>query len=32
MAQIGWITSFDEGMRKAGVEGKPVFLDFFNPN
>jgi len=32
MAQIGWVTSLDEGMRKAGVEGKPVFLDFFNPN
>ena len=32
MAQIGWVTSFDEGMRKAGVEGKLVFLDFFNPN
>ena len=32
MAQIGWITSFDEGMRKAGAEGKLVFLDFFNPN
>jgi len=32
MSQIGWITSFDEGLAKARAENKLVFLDFFNPN
>jgi len=29
---INWITSFDEGIKKAGGEDKLIFLDFFNPN
>lgn len=32
MSQIGWITSLDDGLKKAELENKPVFLDFFNPN
>lgn len=31
MAQIDWITSFDEGLAKAKAEDKPAFVDFFNP-
>jgi hypothetical protein len=32
MANIGWITSFEEGLLRAKAENKLVFLDFFNPN
>ena len=31
MAQINWITDFDEGLARSRREGKPVFADFFNP-
>ena len=32
MENIGWITSFEEGLYRAKAENKLVFLDFFNPN
>ena len=32
MAEIKWLTSFDEGMSAAKAGKKLVFLDFFNPN
>jgi hypothetical protein len=32
MSKIAWITSLNEGLKKAEVENKLVFLDFFNPN
>ena len=28
-ASIKWVTSFEEGMRLAKEQGKPVFIDFF---
>jgi len=31
MAQMKWITSFDEALARARSEAKPVFADFFNP-
>jgi len=31
MAQINWITDFDEGLARGRGEGKLVFADFFNP-
>lgn len=31
MAQIGWISSFDEALAQAKAANKPVLLDFFNP-
>jgi len=31
MAQISWITSFEEGLAKARTEKKLAFVDFFNP-
>jgi len=30
--QIEWITSMDEALKRAKSEGKPILLDFFNPN
>ena len=32
MSQIEWITSLNEGLKKAEVGNRLVFLDFFNPN
>jgi hypothetical protein len=32
MEQIGWITSWQEGLEQAKAKNKLVFLDFFNPN
>ncbi len=29
--KIEWLTSMDEAKEKAKAEGKPIFLDFFNP-
>ena len=29
---IQWWTSFDDALKHAKAEGKPLFLDFFNPN
>ena len=31
MAEITWITSFDEGLAQAKSEGRLAFVDFFNP-
>ena len=31
MAQIEWLTSFNEGLKRAKSEKRLVFLDFFNP-
>jgi len=31
MAQINWITSFEEGLAKSKAEEKLVFMDFFSP-
>jgi len=30
-ATIQWLTSMDEAQGRAGKEGKPILLDFFNP-
>jgi hypothetical protein len=32
MAQVKWITSFDEALARGKKEDKLVFADFFNPN
>ncbi len=29
---INWMTSFEEGLRKARAEEKLLMVDFFNPN
>jgi uncharacterized protein YyaL (SSP411 family) len=29
---INWLTSFEEGLKKAKAEDKLILLDFFNPN
>lgn len=29
---IQWWTNFDDALKHARAEGKPLFLDFFNPN
>jgi uncharacterized protein YyaL (SSP411 family) len=31
MAQINWLSSFDEALSKARAENKLVFTDFFSP-
>jgi hypothetical protein len=31
MAEISWITSFEEGLARARAENKLAFVDFFNP-
>lgn len=31
-AQIQWLHNLDEGLEKGRQTGKPVLLDFFNPN
>lgn len=31
MAQIQWITSFEDGVAKAAIENRLAFVDFFNP-
>lgn len=31
MAQLNWITSFKEGLERAGSENKLALVDFFNP-
>lgn len=30
-AKIEWESDFDKALERAEREGKPVFLDFFNP-
>jgi len=30
-AQIEWVTSMDEALKRAVAERKPILLDFFNP-
>ena len=32
MAQVAWITDMDAALSRAKAEGKPILLDFFNPN
>jgi hypothetical protein len=29
--KIQWETAFDRAIERSKKEGKPVFLDFFNP-
>jgi hypothetical protein len=29
MADIRWAQGYDEGLKRAGEEKKPLFLDFF---
>ncbi len=29
--QINWETDFDKALKRSKTEGKPIFLDFFNP-
>jgi len=29
--KIQWETDFDRALERSKSEGKPVFLDFFNP-
>jgi hypothetical protein len=29
MANIEWLHNYDEGLKRAGNEKKPLFLDFF---
>ncbi len=31
MTQVNWETEMGTGLDRAKKEGKPVFLDFFNP-
>ena len=31
MSLVNWITSFAEGLARAGSENKLAFVDFFNP-
>ena len=31
MAEITWITTFDDGLSRANAENKLVLVDFFNP-
>ncbi|CAG0960014.1 hypothetical protein GEOBC_00673 [Geobacteraceae bacterium] len=31
MAEITWITSFEEGLARAKAESKLALADFFNP-
>jgi len=32
MAQINWLTSYDDALALAKTEDKLIFADFFNPN
>lgn len=27
--QVDWVRDLDEGLRRAGAEGRPVLLDFY---
>jgi hypothetical protein len=29
---INWMTSFEEGLKKAKAEDKLLLVDFYNPN
>ena len=29
--KIEWETQYEKALERSGNEGKPVFLDFFNP-
>jgi len=29
---INWMTSFEEGLKKAQAEDKLLMVDFYNPN
>jgi hypothetical protein len=29
--KVAWLSTMDEAMGRAKAEGKPIFLDFFNP-
>jgi hypothetical protein len=29
MAEIQWLEDYDEGLKRAGSEKRPLFLDFF---
>ncbi len=31
MAEVRWLNSLEEALRRAKQEKKPVLLDFFNP-
>jgi hypothetical protein len=31
MAEINWITSFEEGLVRAKAENRLALVDFFNP-
>lgn len=32
MEKIAWIESFEEALKKARLENKLIFADFFNPD
>jgi hypothetical protein len=32
MAEVRWIKDLETALSFAGAEGKPILLDFFNPN
>jgi hypothetical protein len=32
MAEVKWITSFEDGLAQAEASGKLVLVDFFNPD
>lgn len=30
--QLEWVTSFEEALELAKESGKPIYIDFFNPD
>ncbi len=32
MAEVKWLRDFESALSLAKSEGKPILLDFFNPN
>lgn len=32
MAQIEWLSTMEDALKRAAKENKPILLDFFNPN